>query len=90
MAYDFDLSHGSSDVLYATFRMGPRQDLVFRIGPEMIMRHAIDRCLETWRHPDGRKFMAWELFFYLPCNTRIDYYKPLTAAEVSLFSFTVI
>jgi hypothetical protein len=85
MPHDFNLTDGSHGVMYVTFRMGPRRELVFRIGPETIMRHAIDCCLRSWVHPEGREFMAWELLFYLPCNTRIDYYKPLTAMEVSLF-----
>lgn len=85
--HDFDLSHGSHEVMYVTFRNGPRKEVVIKIGPETIMRHAIDCCLGMWRHPDGRRFMAWELFFYLPCNTRIDYYAPLTARQVSLLCF---
>jgi hypothetical protein len=84
--HDFDLSDGAHEVMYVTCRMGARQELVFKIGPGTLMRHAIDRCLETWRHPEGRRYMAWELFFYLPCNTRIDYFKPMTAKEVCLLS----
>ncbi|OBT70056.1 hypothetical protein VE03_00585 [Pseudogymnoascus sp. 23342-1-I1] len=90
MAHDFDLSHGSREVMYVTFRMGPRRELVFKIGPETIMRHAVDRCLETWRSDEGRRFMAWELFFYLPDNVRIDYYKPMTAAELGVENHDLI
>lgn len=66
-----------------TFRMGPRRELVFKVGPQTLMRRAIDRCLDAWRNEQGGRFNPWELFFYLPCNGKIDYYKPMTAAQVS-------
>ncbi|ELR10008.1 hypothetical protein VC83_06411 [Pseudogymnoascus destructans] len=88
--HDFDLSHGSHEVMYVTFRMGPRKEVVFKIGPDTIMRHEIDCCLEMWRYDDGRRYMAWELFFYLPCNTRIDYYKPLAAKELGVENHDLI
>ena len=85
MAHDFDLSDGARDIMYVTIRMGPRQELVFKIGPQTLMRHAIDRCLDTWRKPNGQRFMGGELVFHMPDNNKINYYEPRTAAEVSLF-----
>jgi hypothetical protein len=83
--YDFDLSNDSADVLYTTFRFGPRKELVFKISPSTLMRNAIILCLDAWRRPDGDIYSPEELFFYMPCNNKIDYYKPKTALEVSSF-----
>ncbi|OBT92769.1 hypothetical protein VE01_09154 [Pseudogymnoascus verrucosus] len=88
--HDFDLSHGSQEAMYVTFRHGPRKELVFKIGPDTIMKHAIDWCLETWRNDWGGRFMAWDLFFYLPDNMRIDYYKPLTARQLGIENHDLI
>ncbi|OBT89417.1 hypothetical protein VE02_02056 [Pseudogymnoascus sp. 03VT05] len=88
--HDFDLSHGSQEVMYVTFRNGPRKELVFKIAPETIMRQAIAFCLEVWRNDWGVRFKASELFFYLPCNNKIDYYTPLTARQLGVENHDLI
>ncbi|KFY86485.1 hypothetical protein V500_07593 [Pseudogymnoascus sp. VKM F-4518 (FW-2643)] len=88
--HDFDLSRGAREVMYVTFRMGPRQELVFKIVPGTIMRRALDLCLDTWRGPEGDRYMASELFFYLPCNTKIDYDDFMTAEELEIENHDLI
>lgn len=85
-AHDFDLSYGTRKAMYVACRMGPRQELVFKIGRKTMMKHVIDRCCDAWRDPEGHRLIASELFFYLPCNTKIDYHDGMTAKEVSSHS----
>ncbi|KFY16713.1 hypothetical protein V492_01149 [Pseudogymnoascus sp. VKM F-4246] len=87
--YDFDLSGGQAEVMYVTFRMGPRRELVFKIGPETKINDAIHCCVDTWTTEWGR-FWPWELFFYLPCNSRIDYYATMTAAQLGVENHDLI
>lgn len=81
-AHDFDLSAGAREVMYVTCRMGPRQELVFKISPKTLMIRVMHCCCDTWRDSEGHMFFAPELFFYLPCNTKIDYYSWMTAEQV--------
>ncbi|KFX91280.1 hypothetical protein O988_07818 [Pseudogymnoascus sp. VKM F-3808] len=88
--HDFDLSDGARDVMYVTCRMETRQELIFKIEPGTLMKRVIDRCLETWRYPDGRRFIESDLNFFLPCGTKIDYSKTMTAAELGVESNDLI
>lgn len=85
-AHDFDLSDGAREVMYVTCRMGPRQELVFKISPKTEMIRVVDRCCDTWRDSEGHRLIFSELFFYLPCNTKLEYYGWITAEMVSSHS----
>lgn len=62
-AHDFDISDGASEVMYVTFRMGPRRELVFKVGPQTLMRRAIDLCIDAWRNEQGGRFNPWSCSF---------------------------
>ncbi|KFY45194.1 hypothetical protein V494_01094 [Pseudogymnoascus sp. VKM F-4513 (FW-928)] len=88
--YDCDLSGGQEEVMYVTFRMGPRSALVFKIGPQTPMNRAIRRCVSNWKDDEGGRFTARELFVFLPCNSRIEYDKRMTAAQLGIENHDLI